>query len=292
MTLARPLRGRRCVVWIAAYPKSGSTWLRALLANFLSASGEPIAVNALRAALPGGTTGSREHFDEFTGFASADCTDEEVASLRPMVFRARAERQAAAGEPYFYVAHDAYAATPAGEPLFPDDVTSAAVYLVRHPLDVAVSWTYYAGLADFAAGVRALRNGRARLRGADWPRLGQRLLDWSGHVRSWRGAPFPMLTVRYEDLLADTAGALGKLARFLRLPNADDQARLRRAVAFSDFAALRRSEREEGFDEAPQGPQAFFRSGRVGDGRRLLSAAQIGQVLDAHGRTMATLGYC
>ena len=292
MTLARSRRGRRCVVWLAAYPKSGSTWMRALLANFLSTSDEPVPVNALRAELPGATTGSREHFDEFSGFASADCTDEEAASLRPGVYRARAERHAAAGTPFFYVAHDAYASTPTGEPLFSDEITVAAVYLVRNPLDVAVSWTYYAGLGDFAAGVGFLGNRRARLGGPDSPRLGQRLLDWSGHVQSWCAAPFPLLTVSYEDLLADTAGALGKLASFLRLPNADDQARLRRAVAFSDFAALRRSEREEGFDEAPQGPQAFFRSGRVGDGRRLLSAAQIGQVLDAHGRTMATLGYC
>ena len=33
MIQARPLHGRRCVVWLAAYPKSGSTWMRALLAN-------------------------------------------------------------------------------------------------------------------------------------------------------------------------------------------------------------------------------------------------------------------
>ena len=25
----------------------------------------------------------------------------------------------------------------------------------------------------------------------------QRLLDWSGHVESWRSAPFPVLVVRY-----------------------------------------------------------------------------------------------
>lgn len=265
--------------------------MRALLANFLSTSVEPVPLNTLRAALPGGTTGSREHFDEFSGLASADCTDEEAATVRPGVYRARAERHAAdAAGPFFYVAHDAYAATPVGEPLFPDDITIAAVHLVRNPLDVAVSWTYYAGLADFAAGVRFLCSERARLRGPDWPRLGQRLLDWSGHVRSWRNVPFPALTVRYEDLLADTAGELSKVARFLRLPDAADQARLHRAAAFSDFDALRRSERQEGFSEAPAG-QAFFRSGKVGDGRRLLSAAQIRAIVHAHGETMAALGY-
>ena len=90
--------------------------------------------------------------------------------------------------PFFYVAHDAYLPTPGGEPLFPDDITVAAVYLVRNPLDVAVSWTFFAGYDGFSEGVDFVCNARARLRGPDWTRLGQRLLDWSGHVRNWRAA--------------------------------------------------------------------------------------------------------
>ena len=97
--------------------------------------------------------------------------------------------------------------------------------------------------------------------------------------------------MRYEDLLADTAGELGRVARFLRLDGAADQARLRRAAASSDFASLRQREREEGFNETPQG-RAFFRSGKAGDGRRLLSRSQVHEIVQAHGRTMAMFGYC
>ncbi len=290
MPQARRLCGTQCVVWLAAYPKSGSTWLRALLANFLAGADAPVPINELRAALPGGTTGGRRPFDEFSGLASADYTDDEVARLRPAVHRARAERHAASPTPFFYVAHDAYLPTPGGEPLFPDDITVAAVYLVRNPLDVAVSWTFYAGYDRFSEGVDFVCNARAWLRGPDGPRLGQPLLDWSGHVRSWRDAPFPLLTVRYEDLLADTAGELGRVARFLRLDGAADQARLRRAAASSDFSSLRQREREEGFNEAPPG-RAFFRSGKTGDGRRLLSQSQVHEIVRAHGRTMAMFGY-
>ena len=282
--------------------------MRALLANLRAAPSQertcPVPINELRAALPGSTTASREHFDEFTGLASADCTDAEAAQLRPAVYRARAKQHATrhalanaalagrgAETPFFYVAHDAYQTTPSGEPLFPDDISLAAVYLARNPLDVAVSWAFYAGHEDLAAAVAMLGNPRAGLLGPDWPRLGQRLLDWSGHVRSWRAAPFPVLTVRYEDLLADTAGELARVVRFLRLDGADDQARLRRAAAFSDFALLRAAEQREGFKETPAVAQRFFRSGKAGDGRRLLSSDQVRQILHAHGRTMATLGY-
>ena len=271
--------------------------MRALLANFRVGASrpsqeEPVPINDLRSALPGSSTASREHFDEFTGLASADCTDAEVARLRPAVYRARAAQHAGADTPFFYVAHDAYQTTPSGEPLFPDDISVAAVYLVRNPLDVAVSWAFYAGHGDLAAGVAMLGSPRAVLLGPDWPRLGQRLLDWSGHVRSWRGAPFPVLTVRYEDLLADAAGELGRVARFLRLGGADDPTRLRRAAAFSDFALLRAAEQREGFNETPALARRFFRSGNAGDGRRLLSTGQVRAIVRAHGRTMATFGYC
>ena len=70
------------------------------------------------------------------------------------------------------------------------------------------------------------------------------------------------------------------------------QDRAHRAAAFSDFALLRRSEQRTGFSETPARAQRFFRSGKAGDGRRLLSAAQVDAVVRAHGRTMATLGYC
>ena len=292
MIQARSLHASRCVVWLAAYPKSGSTWMRTLLANLGAAESAPIPINELRTALPGSTTASREHFEEFTGLASADCTDAEAAELRPAVYRARAERHASAATPFFYVAHDAYQTTPSGEPLFPDDISLAAVYLARNPLDVAVSWAFYAGHEDLAAGVAMLGSSRAGLLGPGWPRLGQRLLDWSGHVRSWRAATFPVLTVRYEDLLADTAGELGRVAHFLRLDGAGDQTRLQRASAFSDFALLRAAEQREGFNETPGPAQQFFRSGKAGDGRRLLSSGQVRQIVHAHGRTMATLGYC
>ena len=292
MIQGRPLCGKRCVVWLAAYPKSGSTWMRALLANLCSGEPEPVPINELRSALPGSSTASRQHFDEFTGLASADCTDAEAERLRPAVYRARAERHAAAETPFFYVAHDAYLNTPGDEPLFPDDISVAAVYIARNPLDVAVSWTFYAGYEDFAASVAMLKNTRATLIGPDWPRLGQRLLDWSGHVESWRNAaPFPVLTVRYEDMLADAAREIARVGRFLRLDEADDRERVQQAAAFSNFALLRQSEERAGFDETPAWAQRFFRSGKAGDGRRLLSTAQVQDVVRTHGRTMAALGY-
>lgn len=115
------------------------------------------------------------------------------------------------------------------------------------------------------------------------------LLDWSGNAASWTGAPFPILMVRYEDLLADTAGQLGRIAQFVHHERASDHGRLARAVAHSAFSRLRENEEREGYRGALHG--LFFRSGVAGDWQRHLTAAQVHEVVCAHGRTMAAFGY-
>ena len=35
------------IVWLASFPKSGNTWARALLANYMLADDKPVAINRL-----------------------------------------------------------------------------------------------------------------------------------------------------------------------------------------------------------------------------------------------------
>ena len=280
--------GRRPFVWLASYPKSGNTWTRLLLANFLADSEQAVDINDLWEALPGISPCDRDWFDRATGLPSSDCTDDEVEPLRPAALRAHAA--AAAGGRQFCRVHDALHDTAAGEPLFPADVSAGAVYLVRNPLDVAVSLAFHFGGEDFSEAVTRM-NDRRFVLGSGWELLRRRLLDWSGHVESWRSAPFPVLVVRYEDLLADTAGQLGRMTRFLGLDGAADGRRLRRAVAAAGFIRLQEQEARDGFNERYQRCRRFFRSGRSGDWRRHLSAAQARRIARRHGAVMRACGY-
>ena len=286
--LAHPASARRRIVWIASWPKSGNTWTRLLLANVVAE--EAVSINQIKRALPGSMASDRHQFDDLAGVESALCTDDEVDALRPEVYRASARRAAADGVPLLFCkAHDALHETPAGEPLFPADATVGAIYLVRNPLDVAVSRAFQSGHCDFSATIARMNN-RDHAVGATARHLRERLFDWSGHVESWLTAPFPVLPVRYEDLLADTPGELARMVRFLSLNDVAQPAKLRRAVRLADFQRLREQEEQEGFRENI-GTGRFFRSGRAGDWRRHLTAAQARAVLDAHHRVMSAMGY-
>ncbi|MFA6123577.1 MAG: sulfotransferase domain-containing protein [Sphingomonas sp.] len=274
--------------WVASYPKSGNTWMRAALTS-LRRGGASVDINRLDGDL---IASSRTVFDRYAGVAASDLTDAEVQRLRPAVFRdlARAQRT-----PLLCKAHEAYVRA-GDEPLFPADATLGAVYIVRDPRDVAVSIAHHrqwplARAVDFlctpGVDMAASRDRMNR-------QLCQPLGSWSQHVESWiapdgAAGAFPVRVVRYEAMHDDLSAILEDIAPTLGL-NADT-AHLAGAVAASRFEQLQRQEIAKGFTERPATMQMFFRTGGVGGWRHTLSPAQAAKIEACHAQWMERLGY-
>jgi aryl sulfotransferase len=270
------------IFWLASYPKSGNTWLRAFIATLVT--GEPADINKLGFR----SASFRAPFDEALGLEAADLTLEQETNLRPRAY----ETWAAEAERFHYCgAHDAYYLTPAGEPLFPTGATRGAVYIVRDPRAVAVSLSHYTG-CTIDTEIARMADPNATFSGSEdrlHQRLLQRLQTWSSHVQSWMKAPFPIHVVRYEDMHAAPHATLGAIARFLALP--DDPQRIAFAVAATSFSRLQAQERASGFREKPHKAAAFFREGRVDGWRRELTKKQAARIVAVHGKVMQRLGY-
>ena len=273
--------------WIVSYPKSGSTWLRLMLTSCLDPEDAPLDIN--RRGVTHGTSGARWLIDEQLGIASSDLLPGERLSLIPDAFRLAAER---ADARLWFKVHDRQMRLPDGRWLFPEAVSGAAIYLVRNPLDVAVSLAFHIGDGDFDRAIALINNPDAVIGGRGDGQAAQGIGSWSGHVASWLdGQPIPVRVVRYEDMLAAPLAALQSVigARADRIQVTPD--RLSRAVAQTDLARLQAQESAAGFAEAPRRDQPFLRSGRSGEGRERLSAAQVECVIRAHGETMRRFGY-
>ena len=303
------LRGRRPaerrepsgpgIVWIAAYPKSGSTWLRAVLTNYLRDDDEPASINALI-----GTWGQslRDLFDELVGLDSSDLRADELARYLPP-FRELLARALSAPRPgcamdgtgsrvpYFSKSHEAYRG-PVGGARFPRTGALGVVYLVRNPLDVAVSYAHHhqrrtdwilQRMNDPAADETCFESCITSV-------LPSPLTTWSGHVSSWLDqTALRTHAARYEDLLADPRAGFGAIVRFAGLEW--DVERLDRAVEQAAFPRLRAQEVEAGFSERQPNAPSFFRAGVAGSWRTALTREQVRALVDAHGPTMARLGY-
>jgi hypothetical protein len=272
--------------WLASYPKSGNTWLRAVISAWREEG--PVDINSLGS---GAIASSREPFDVTVGIASSDLTHDEVDALRPHVDEALAGE---ASEPLLRKTHDGWFAGPAGEPVLSVAATRSAVYMVRDPRDVAVSLAHHMGATvERTAGrlsVPEAAVGGAPDRLAE--QLRQRLGTWSEHVRSWvDDAPFPVHVVRYEDCLEDPMATFGGALAFAGLDPVDDE-RLAAAVEHAAFDRLRDAELEHGFSERPPGAERFFRRGQAGSWRDEMAPDAAAAIRTAHGEVMARFGYC
>jgi aryl sulfotransferase len=275
------------IVWLASYPKSGNTWLRVLLANYLSDAAEPADINQVNV---GPIASGRQCFDERAGVQASALPPDVVDRLRPEVYRCLARE---ADETLFMKVHDRWARVDTGEPMFPADVTLSVVYIIRNPLDLAASCAHHWGtpiaqavgkLCDGIPGPRAASPGPP-------DQLRQRLGSWGEHVRSWvDDSGLPLHLVRYEDLSVDPCGFFAGVVKFCGLDYDDD--RVRKAVAFSSFAELRRQEASAGFRErSPAAPGGFFRRGKAGSWRDELPEHLAERLTAAHHPTMRRFGY-
>ncbi len=120
--------------------------------------------------------------------------------------------------------------------------------------------------------------------------LHQHLYSWSRHVLSWlEQRTLPLHVMRYEDMCQQPVDEFSRAIRFLGL-DLDDE-RVQRAVDFSSFDVLKRQEMEHGFKEKPRSASTFFRSGRVGSWREVLTSQQVERLVRDHGEVMSCMGY-
>jgi hypothetical protein len=176
-----------------------------------------------------------------------------------------------------------------GQPTVNLDVTAGAVYIVRDPLDVAVSFADHMGMTiDQAISIMAFPGA---FTDPGETTVSEPRGSWSENVASWTSPERPSVhVVRFEDLLADPKARFGAIARHLRI-GADDAA-VDRAINFSTFDVLKEQERSHGFRErSRRARRPFFREGRAGAWREALSEVQVGAIVEAHRVEMGRFGY-
>ena len=275
------------LVWLASYPKSGNTWLRIFLTTLLRGEDWDLDINNL---IGGPIASSRELFDEMVGYDSADLTQAEIQRLRPEVY-ARMARQATGGDrPLFCKVHDANLTRDHQGP--PGSFGVATLYLVRNPLEVAVSYANHSGAEDLDVIISHMADSDYTLAGASDRQpnqLRQVLGSWSGHVAGWLDGGHRLLMMRYEDMKHEPEKTFGGALDFLGL--SFDPGPVKRAIDACAFERLREQERVRGFREKPMVSTAFFRGGETNSWRGILSEVQVAQIIADHGPMMRRLGY-
>jgi hypothetical protein len=280
--LQRDRAGRSLTVFpddtfIVSFPRSGNTWTRFLVANLV--------------------------------YPRESVTFANIESLIPDIYAQSRRYLKRISRPRILKSHEYF-----------DPRYKRVLYLVRDPRDVVLSSYYFHLKQRQIEEQYPIRNYVSRFVAgtssegyASW---GENVISWlATRPSSWRdnnsrglGEPWgpcsenalcmreysdDFLLLRYEDLLADTPGALAKIADFLHIPESAE--RFARAAELSSACRMREWESKENniwvTTKATREDIPFVRTARSGAWRSDLPESCIREIESAWAPLMRSLGY-
>lgn len=269
----------RKIWWLASYPKSGNTWVRMFLNCY--ATRFPVSLNSVYQYV--------------------------VTDLRVEIYQMMSPRplsEMTLSEQFMYLpgalinliklantkdvvvkTHNAKANV-SGIALIPVAITAGAVYIIRDPRDVVISLSHHFNLTINESITMLNDEQRA---GESKQGLFHMLMSWSQNVNSWTrmNKDVPTLVVKYEEL---NATAFEAIISHLELSVPDHEERLKFAMKQTEFSNLQELESKDGFVEKA-GNSNFFRSGKSGQWKTILTKKQQELITDKNKEVMQHYGY-
>lgn len=273
------------IYWLVSYPKSGNTWMRAIISNYLANSDEPVDINNFQTD---GICSNRHYFDELLSLPSSDMSEDEIKVYQPEVFK---ELSKNAKKNLYIKVHDAYTFNKENKAIFPKDITKGVLYIIRNPLDVVVSYSHH-NSSEIEKTIKNLNNENftiAKSKKSLSSQLPQQMLSWSGHINSWINSDLPIHIMRYEDMLNKPYETFSKALEFLGFEI--DKNRLEKTIRFSSFEELKKQEEEKSFNEKPLNAKSFFRNGKVKGYENILTLDMIEEIKNNNYTLMKKFNY-
>ena len=275
------------IFWLSSYPKSGNTWFRMVLASALNPSQEPLTINQINITRH---ASDRELFVDALGFNSYLLSEDELLRLRPIVYQWYSQQKM---QVQYFKIHDANIYVHDVTPLIPLDGTLGALYFIRNPLDIAISFAHHSNISidqsiDFMCDKEAKIFGNIGFLGMQ---LQQYLLSWSRHVESWTSMNkhLRVMSLRYEDMHLSPLITFKKAIQFLNLDISERA--LLAAINHARFEKLQHQESQQCFREKSSVQKTFFRKGIIGEWEQTLNPFQIKKIIEHHIEVMFAHGY-
>lgn len=281
-------RGSR-IVWVASYPRSGSTWVRMYFYNLVKLSQgycQEQQINQLQNFSP--SDSNRVYYGKHLKWSAHHSISEVVPVRRlveeDIVDEAKAFRRSN-GDTTFVKTNWLLSRILGHQTV---DLLSAlgAVYIVRNPLDIAVSlgdeMSSIDSAIDFMCTDGAFFGGDTAATVVG---------NWTEHVESWTKPHQDVCVVRYEDLISDARLWFEVIANHIFSDRSVAADLIEKAIDLSGFSKLQRQEERYGYDAKPRRSNRFFRSGTSGQWTRALKTSQISRIVSNHGRLMRKFGY-
>ena len=287
------------IFWLASYPKSGNTLLRAIITCLFFSKDGIFNFELLKHT---SQFEKRNRLDIIKNINKEDYLS--IDNLRVLskywkILQTRTNLKIPKG--FGFIKTHSCLVSMFNNWFTSENITLGTIYMIRDPRDVAISWSNHTGL-NIEESINFMLNYKSCI---EWARtesnLPKNILpktylgSWSDHVLSWteNNLKVPKLIIKYEDLVYNKETIINEIINFFELnfsfnfENIDFK--ISNILKSTNFNKLQKLEKENGFNEA--GSDTFFRKGEKNQWKNTLNIKQINKIENKFRDFMNKFGY-
>jgi hypothetical protein len=282
------------IIWLASYPKSGNTWIRAFLISLISKN---IKENSLQnmsmiRAYPV-TNDFKNLLDDFKDFkkiAENWETSQNIINLSKKIRFLKTHNSLCYVNNFSFTNYKN---------------SLGAIHVVRDPRNVITSLLNHYSLKNYESAIEFLFDEKLfagkldkkenYIRQTEFPIL---VSDWKNHYNSWKNFKKNYLLIRYEDLVHKPEKTFEKISHYISnlLKIKITRNKIKEAIKKNSFNNLQKIEEKFGFAESPlneksQKQKKFFNLGPKNDWKELLPDEIKKKIEIKFQKEMMELGY-
>jgi len=281
------------IFWIASWPRSGNTWMRAIISSIFFTKSGKFDFSLLKKI---------QYFDvpeAYEFVKKININDYKKINKISVLSKYRIEAQKkikiAYGAFSFFKTHSSNLEVKNFK-YTNESNTLGLIYLVRDPRDIAVSYAFHQKRQIDDVINYMIRQEPPNLISKTSNKsnaIPMHISRWDKNYISWLELDVPKLIIKYETLLSDNLDTLKKIINFFeqnyKFSFENKKQLIKNIAQTTSFKKLKKTQDESGFPYSKN--KNFFRKGIASDYKKELNKSQISKIEESFGKTMKLLGY-
>ena len=278
------------IIWISSYPKSGNTWVRALLSSYFYSKDGNFHFDLL------------EHIKEFpkhSDYLNEISVYKNLPEIAKEWIPAQRKLNIKHNNSTFFLKTHSAICNVEGSRFTDKENSIGAIYVVRDPRNVILSLSNHFDLS-IEKSLEMICNKKQIITNPTKENryIGFTVLsDWQNHYRTWKNCKLiEVKIVKYENLILSPKntfiGILNFINKFMQVDIDED--RIKNVIMSTEFSKLQQSENKYGFKESSNMSgfnKKFFNLGPKNNWKNLLKK-EIKEKIENHFKEeMKELGY-